>query len=185
MNRPWTKSSCKPDTLCQGYERPKRPILPPASEVAGRLCFYTCLSLWMETPWIPWDWHLVAATEEGSTHPTGMHTPCTYFVTGGGTHGHRPCLMIQKDQQMGGNWQWRGERQHNNAFISGKQGQETWLPEEDPGFPRRGTANPWVWGKNLLFLNILAKKLHEDERYWTKRERRASLAPPLDAPMAT
>ena len=77
---------------------------------------------------------------------------------------------------MGGNRQWRGERQHNNAFLSEKQGQETWLPIADPGFPRRGTANPWVWGKNLLFHNIFAKKLHKNERNWTKRGRRASRA---------
>ena len=47
-------------------------------------------------------------------------------------------------------------------------------------FPR-GDANSHSGCTNLLFLRFFGRKLHENERIWTRGL--ASLAPPLDPPM--
>ena len=52
----------------------------------------------------------------------------------------------------------------------------------DPGFPRRGGATPWVWGKNLLFDKIFAENCMEMAEIGPRGG--AFLAPPLDPPMA-
>ena len=53
----------------------------------------------------------------------------------------------------------------------------------DPGFPRRGRdARNQGRGANLLFGQILSRKLHENERNWIQGDR-APPAPPLDPPV--
>ena len=49
----------------------------------------------------------------------------------------------------------------------------------DPGFPRRGGRQPPRWGCQPTILPNFYRKLHENERIWTPRGGRASLAPPL------
>ena len=52
----------------------------------------------------------------------------------------------------------------------------------DPGFPRRGGANPRE-GAPTYYLTNFSQKLHENEENFTQRGGRASLRPPLDPPM--
>ena len=55
------------------------------------------------------------------------------------------------------------------------------IPVTDPEFPRRGGGHQlqrWEW-KPIIF----PRKLYENERNWTRRGGRASLAPPLDPPL--
>ena len=66
-----------------------------------------------------------------------------------------------------------------------------WLPVTDPGFPRREASIPEA-GTPAYYLAIFyCRKLHENERNWTKRRvggegGHTSLAPPpLDPPMVT
>ena len=49
----------------------------------------------------------------------------------------------------------------------------------DPGFSPGGGAN----SQKCYYFSIFCQKLHENERIWTPRGGRASLAPPLDPPM--
>ena len=49
----------------------------------------------------------------------------------------------------------------------------------DPGFSPGGGAN----SQKCYYFSIFARKLHKNERIWTPRGGRASLAPPLDPPM--
>ena len=32
----------------------------------------------------------------------------------------------------------------------------------DPGFPRQGVSNPWVWVENIIILEDLCWKVHEN-----------------------
>ena len=54
----------------------------------------------------------------------------------------------------------------------------------DPGIPTRGGGGgcgqkPPRWGRQPIIWPNFHRKLHENERIWTQRERHASLAPPL------
>ena len=51
----------------------------------------------------------------------------------------------------------------------------TLIPVADPGFSPGGCANSQI----RIILQIFCQKLHENERIWTPRGGRASLAPPL------
>ena len=57
------------------------------------------------------------------------------------------------------------------------------IPVADPGFPRRGGANPRGGGRQHTILTNFSQKLHENEENLTQRGGRASLRPPLDPPM--
>ena len=52
------------------------------------------------------------------------------------------------------------------------------MPMADPGFPRgKGDTNSQRGCTKLLFLQIICRELHENERVWTEREAHV----PMDA----
>ena len=51
----------------------------------------------------------------------------------------------------------------------------------DPGFSKRGDANPYVWGDNLLFDKIFAENCMKMKEIGPREG--ASLASSLDPPM--
>ena len=56
-------------------------------------------------------------------------------------------------------------------------------PVADPGFPRRGGANP-RGGAPTYYLTNFSQKLHENEENLTQRGGARPCAPPLDPPMS-